>query len=123
MVPKLDMEKAFDRIQWGFLKQVLANFGFSSKVISQILGCISNSKVSVLFNGSVKGFFHPSPLLFILAIEVLSRDLSKEFLEERICPYFSPRYCKSITHLLYADDTLIFLNGRKYSIEGCLSFL
>lgn len=95
--------------------------------------CVSNCSFSVLFQGSIKGNFHSSrgirqgdplsPFLFILAAEVLSRGLTKEFSNGNICPFSSPTGCDPIKHLLYADDTLIFLNGRSSSIKGCLNLL
>lgn len=133
MILKLDMEKAFDRVEGHFLKEVMVRFGFDQKVIKMVARCIEKAHYSVLFNGVTRGDFTStrglkqgdplSPYLFILALEVLSRGLLREFQEERICPYYSPRKCKQVTHLLCTDDTLIFLNGRSLSLEGCIDFL
>ncbi|OVA03985.1 Ribonuclease H domain [Macleaya cordata] len=45
------------------------------------------------------------------------------FRSEEIAAYHTPRMCSPVTHLLYADDTIIFLNGRVSSIRGCMEFL
>ncbi|RVW34760.1 LINE-1 reverse transcriptase-like [Vitis vinifera] len=119
---KLDIEKAYDHVDWKFLLAVLKQMGFGERWIKWIEWCISTVRYSVLINGSPSGFFqssrglrqgdHPlSPYLFVIAMEVFSclmrRAISGGFLSgwrargrggEGIL----------ISHLLFADDTLVF---------------
>jgi hypothetical protein len=60
MAVKLDMEKAFDSMEWGFLLEIMKLLGFSSIWINWICQCISTSSFSILLNGSPFGFFKPS---------------------------------------------------------------
>ena len=39
---KLDMEKAFDRVEWSFLQQIMLHVGFNDKWISLIMNCVSS---------------------------------------------------------------------------------
>lgn len=57
---KLDMEKAYDHMEWGFILQVLHCFGFGERWFRRIDQCISTVSFSVLINGSPFGFFRPS---------------------------------------------------------------
>ncbi|KZV18919.1 hypothetical protein F511_17825 [Dorcoceras hygrometricum] len=117
---KLDMAKAYDRVQWGFLIQVLAAFGFSGKVQQLFLACINNCWFSVNINGSLSGFFCSkrglrqgdplSPLLFIIGAEYLSRSLEQLFLQRHKL-FYQTGCSVQISHLAYADDILIFSNG------------
>ncbi|XP_058068715.1 uncharacterized protein LOC131218048 [Magnolia sinica] len=57
IVLKLDMEKAYDRLDWYFLKQVLFKFGFCSSWITLVEKCWANAWFSVLVDGEASGFF------------------------------------------------------------------
>ena len=64
-----------------------------------------------------------SPSLFVLAEEVLSRGVMKLLSNRMVMPYFVSQKCPVISHSLFADDTIIFLNGRKSSIICMMNFL
>lgn len=49
---KVDFEKAFDSINWGYLESTMEQIGFSQKWRNLIHGCLSSSRASVLVNGS-----------------------------------------------------------------------
>lgn len=60
MAIKLDLQKAYDRINWGFIQAVLFNFGFDEGFISWILACISVVSFEVLLNGGKSEQFKPT---------------------------------------------------------------
>lgn len=82
MAAKTDMSKAYDRIEWDFIKLVLEKLGFHQKWIQWIMQCVSTVSYSYLINGAVQGTVEPereirqgdplSPYIFILCSEVLS---------------------------------------------------
>jgi hypothetical protein len=49
---KMDVEKAYDHINWDFLLYMLKRSGFGEKWYSWISFCISSVRFSVLVNGS-----------------------------------------------------------------------
>ena len=52
---KLDMSKAYDRVEWKFLIKITEGIGFHSKWIRWIFECISNDSFSIMVNGGAKG--------------------------------------------------------------------
>ncbi|KAL0740221.1 hypothetical protein Bca4012_081734 [Brassica carinata] len=60
MAIKTDMSKAYDRIEWGFLRNVLARFGFHELWISWIMTCVTSVSYSYLVNGAAQGHVTPT---------------------------------------------------------------
>jgi hypothetical protein len=130
---KLDLQKAYDRVNWNFLKTVLIRFGFSTKFIGWILECISSVSFSILVNGGMTKYFKPSrglrqgdplsPYLFIICQEVLSRLIDREFLSGNVKGVKMNVAGPAFTHVMYADDIMIFAkaNCREVKIlDECL---
>lgn len=80
-VLKLDMVKAYDKLEWEFLSVVLKGFGFQSKIHDLIMLGVRGARFSILINGNPEGNIVPvcgirqgcplSLYLFILCSEVL----------------------------------------------------
>ncbi|XP_073033924.1 uncharacterized protein [Primulina eburnea] len=132
VILKLYMAKAYDRVQWHFLFDVLRHFGFSERVVALVSACISHCHFSVNINGSLSGFFGStrglrqgdplSPLLFVLGAEYLSRGLERLYLQHPALRYRSD--CDIlISHLAYADDVIIFASGGTRGMQRLVDFL
>ena len=60
MIIKIDLEKAYDRLEWGFVRNMLSSLNFHMDTVELILSCISTTSVSLLFNGEQLEEFQPS---------------------------------------------------------------
>lgn len=64
-----------------------------------------------------------SPLLFVIAQQVLSFNLKKRTAQLNILPYKVGRNEVSLSHLFYADDVLLFTNGANSSLRTPMQLL
>ena len=123
---KIDIQKAYDHINWGFLKVVLKNFGFPDIFVNWIMECISTISFSVLFNGGKSNFFtltrglrqgDPlSPYLFILCQEMLSRIIEREHATSSIQGVKMNVGGPSFTNVMYADDIMLFAKASRREV-------
>ena len=57
MVMKLDLVKAFDKVNWSFLRLVPLQIGIPSTFLNWIMGCVESTNFVVLINGTPSNFF------------------------------------------------------------------
>jgi hypothetical protein len=58
IILKLDLKKAFDCIEWDFLRLILIQSGFSQQTKKWLMSCVTSAKFFVLVNGETSPFFH-----------------------------------------------------------------
>ena len=133
---KLDLAKAYDHVDWGFLLYMLQRCGFQPRWQRWILFCISTVHFSVLINGSPCGFFSSSrglrqgdplsPFLFVLVMEAMSRMLGR-VASVGLLSGFSVGGATGVpvevSHLFFADDSLIMCEASLSQIEVLRSVL
>lgn len=133
MALKLNMSKAYDRIEWNFLEKLMDKLGSDRKWIDMIKSCISIVSFSILINGAPCGLIHPqrglwqgdllSPYLFILCAEGL-HALIKQAVENGTTTGVS-LCCEGpkMTHLFFADDSLLFCKANSQECNIVLELL
>ncbi|XP_026428848.1 uncharacterized protein LOC113324774 [Papaver somniferum] len=97
-----------------------------------VLNILSSARISVMINGCPEGYFSItrglrhgdslSPLIFVLIEDVLSRNLSKLFANNSMNVMVSKKGVAP-THLLFADDILIFCKGNLHSLQNLKNML
>jgi hypothetical protein len=122
VVVKIDLSKAYDRVNWLYIQMLLIHLGFGVAFTNWVMGCLTTVSFSILINGSTSSFFKEdrgvrqgcplSPLLFLLVVESLSHFLN----EAKSTGTFRGIKISSglhISHLLFVDDILIFCDGSR----------
>jgi len=124
IICKLDIEKACDHVNWDFLIYAMRRMGFGDKWIAWISRCISFVSYAVLINGSPSQFFSAFrglrqgdpilPFLLLLVMEVFTRMLRAATTASLLARFSVGRLNETsinISHLLFADDTIIFYDN------------
>jgi len=120
MFLKIDLKKAYDRVNCTFLRLVLIQIGLKQNVVQWIMGCVSSVSFSILINGSPSKFFKATrglqqgcplfPLLFLLVVECSRRMILKAKSEGNFTG-FKVYVGNMVTHLLFVDDIIILCSG------------
>jgi hypothetical protein len=127
---KLDMEKAYDHVNWNFLLYLLRRCGFGEKWCLWIKQCILTARFLVLINGAPFGYFGSSrgvrqgdplsPFLFVLVMEAFSRMIGAITSRGLISGFSvgsSEQTRAIVSHLLFVDDTLVFCGAEESQIR------
>ncbi|XP_022762168.1 uncharacterized protein LOC111308099 [Durio zibethinus] len=120
---KLDMSKAYDKVEWPFISAVMERMGFDKRWISLIMKCIQSVTYNVVTNGLIADTIHPerglrqgdplSPYLFLMCIEGLSTLLTKMQIEGLLKGVRASVQGPRIAHLFLVDDSLLFFKANQ----------
>ena len=130
---KLDMSKAYDRLEWDFLKKIMEKMGFHSTWIGWIMECIQSVTYSILVNGEPKGHIIPSrgirqgdplsPYLFLLCLEGLNGLIQHTVDGGHIEGFALCCSDPKISHLFFANDSLLFCQARVEDVVAIQALL
>lgn len=117
MLLKVDLAKAYDKVDWDYLKEVLSAYDFSHDWVKWIGNLTSSAFFSILVNGSPSDTFNPSrglrqgdplsPFLFILLAEGLGRTLKDKRRTGELKGIDLHNSQTSHTHQQFVDDTML----------------
>ncbi|XP_010495447.1 PREDICTED: uncharacterized protein LOC104772543 [Camelina sativa] len=132
IVIKVDIAKAFDTLSWDFLFTCLKALEIPNQYLRWLQACICTPNFTIGYNGTVQGYFKGrrglrqgdplSPYLFVIAMNNLSLMLNKAAEEGKFLYHHNCDTAK-LTHLCFADDLLIFVDGSVSSVQNVLEVL
>ncbi|GJV04571.1 hypothetical protein Tco_1338140 [Tanacetum coccineum] len=101
---KVDIQKAYDTVDWCFLKEVLLAFGFHVRMVDWIMECVTTTSYSLCINGVLHGYFKGkrslrqgdplSPYLFTIIMEVLTLMILRKVWDSESFTYH--RHCSKL---------------------------
>jgi hypothetical protein len=133
MALKLDMSKAYDRVEWVFLEKIMLTMGFHRKWVPLMMECVRFVSYFVLINGEPKGYFHSSrglrqrdpisPYLFLLCAKGLHALLTRATVSRQLQGLSISRGGPKLTHLFFADDCVLFCRATIMECNTILDIL
>jgi hypothetical protein len=127
MTLKLDMSKAYDRVEWDFLEAILKKMGFDDRWVFLMMSCVRTVTYSILVNGQPHGHIKPtrgirqgdhlSPFFFILCVKAMSSLIHQAGREGLIYGFPITRGGININHLFFANDSLLFCKAKVQECE------
>lgn len=118
MALKLDVSKAYDRIEWRFLDKILLKLGFLHSIVDLIMLCVNSVSYSFLLNSSQFGSLVPnrgirqgnplSPYIFICCVNVFIQLVETAMGEGRLKGVRIAHSAPVVSHLCFVDDTILF---------------
>jgi hypothetical protein len=123
---KVDLTKAYDRVDWGYLEGVLIRLGFHSKWIGWVMECVTTVHYAIRFNNVSPDPFAPArglrqgdpllPYLFLFVADDLSKLIHDQVAKGELRQLMSADV-RQVSHLLFADDTLLFMVANRRQAE------
>ncbi|KAF5441904.1 hypothetical protein F2P56_037144 [Juglans regia] len=133
MALKLDMSKAYDRVEWKFIEAIMTKMEFPVHWIHIIQACLNSVSYSILVNGEPQQRFLPfrglkqedplSPYLFILCAEALTSLLNQAEACGNLTPVSIGRGPITMNHLFFVDDSLLFCQAKLEELNCVLNIL
>mgnify|MGYP004718178431 CR=1 FL=1 len=133
MTLKLDMSKAYDRVEWKFVGRMMLKMDFCPIFVRWIMNCMLSMTYSFNFNGERVGYVKPSrgirqgdplsPYLFLFCSEGLSNLMAKAIEDRQITGLKVSRNGPVLSHLFFADDSLIAVKHTHRKLEPCKGLL
>ncbi|KAL0291801.1 UNVERIFIED_CONTAM: Retrovirus-related Pol polyprotein from type-2 retrotransposable element R2DM [Sesamum radiatum] len=124
---KVDLRKAFDSVNWGFLQAALMLFNFPPQFMQWITECVTTPSFSLSLNGGICGFFKGarglrqgdplSPYLFVIVMEVLNVSMTARIQQDQCFSYHWRCKELSLAMLCFADDLLLFSKADPHSVS------
>ena len=125
---KVDMMKAYDKVEWKYLNGIMHKLGFAQEFIATIMRCVTNVKYAIKVNGKLSKPFCPSrglhqgdpisPYLFLLCAEGLSSLMKKKEQQGYLRGVRNGSTGPPVSHILFADDTIFFIRGDAKSVQA-----
>ncbi|CAL2271420.1 unnamed protein product [Prunus armeniaca] len=105
---KLDMNKVYDRVEWNFLEAIMRKLGFANKWVRLIMSLVKSVELALVINGKPGSYFKST------------HGIRQGDPFQHICSFLNSPI---LSHLLFADDTLLFLKANAQNCRNMMNLL
>ena len=122
------MSKAYNKVEWLFLEQLMLKMGFHVKWLGMVMETVKTVSYSILINGEPRGNFQPtrgipqgdylSPYLFLICSEGLNGLIQKIVAMGELRGFSLCKNGPQISHLFFTDDNLIFCRAKMGDVKA-----
>ena len=133
MALKLNMSKAYDRVEWVFLERIMCHLGIEERLIKIIVACVQFVSYAVLLNRQPMGNIKPtkglrqgdplSPYLFLLCAMGLQSLIHQAEVDGHIQVVAICRNGPKVSHLFFANDSVLFCRATEAECNKILEIL
>ena len=133
MTIKIDLEKAYHRLSWSFIRDTLQSLDFPEKWTKNIMHYIQTPRLAVVWNGKCLDWFSPSrgirqgdsisPYIFVLCMERVSSIIQAAVDAAKWKPIKLSRNGPALTHLFFSDDLILLAKASVDQLKEVMNFL
>lgn len=117
MALKLDMSKAYDRLEYIYVRAMLSKLGFAEEISDLFMQCVRTARYKITHSGREFGSIIPqkglrqgdplSSYLFLICMDGLSALIKSYERRGLIKGIKVARGAPSVSHMFFADDSYI----------------
>ena len=133
MAIKIDLEKAYDRLSWDFIRDTIMEVGLNQTWTRNLMHCIESSRMSILWDGTKLDWFTPkigirqgdpiSPYIFVMCFECPSHIICKAIADGDWKGIKLSRHGPTLSHLFFTDDLILFVEASMHQLRVILDCL
>lgn len=133
MALKLDMRKAYDRVEWTYLSAALSKMGFNESMVKLLMSCVTSARYKINNAGKEFGDIIPerglrqgdplSSYLFLVYMEGITSIIKEYERRGLITSIKVARGAPTVTHMFFTDDSYIFCKAKKEDVVQVMKIL
>ncbi|XP_060969704.1 uncharacterized protein LOC133036942 [Cannabis sativa] len=133
MALKLDLSKAYDRVEWSFLRAMMEKMGFANHFVDLILAMVNSVKYKIVHGGHDLESFVPrrgirqgdplSPYPFLICAEGFTSLIRKFEHDDLLKGCKVANGAPIISHMLFADDSYVYCRTNERKASNILRLL
>ncbi|GMI79851.1 hypothetical protein HRI_001654400 [Hibiscus trionum] len=119
MAIKVDLEKAYDQLEWDFIEDTLHDLRLPTHFVTWIIHHVRSVSTQIIWNGDLTDSFRPFQLAlhFVLCMERLSHAIVRLVQHGNWKYIYLSRHGSNLSHLFFVDDLVLFTEATGAQLD------